>query len=200
MSLQKLADSLEEKELSPETGISASDEFKYELAIDTFLQYGDTLNVISQVNTHGYQGKMSCSELLYIDLNWSTSVQLWQGHGLAMFASYRLLPTAYFLTTAHSSHCFACCLILCCYCSCCAPPMACSAQAGLSEAIACHVELPRLFSVLLCSTAAPLQFAFQDPPAVSRQNFCSVVMLCHLSQQVAFRPAASMPSGLCAKR
>lgn len=59
--LQKLASSLEEKELSPETGISASDEYQYETAIDTFLQYGDTLNVIAQVNTHGYHGKLICS-------------------------------------------------------------------------------------------------------------------------------------------
>ncbi|DBA75930.1 hypothetical protein WJX79_010130 [Trebouxia sp. C0005] len=52
--LQKLAASLDEKELSPETGISASDEYQYEWAIDTFLQYGKTLDVISQINTHGY--------------------------------------------------------------------------------------------------------------------------------------------------
>lgn len=54
--MQKLATSLDEKELYPETGISASDEFKYEWAIDTFLQYGNTLDVIDQVNTHGYHG------------------------------------------------------------------------------------------------------------------------------------------------
>ena len=57
--LQKLAASLDEKELSPETGISASDEYQYEWAIDTFLQYGKTLDVISQINTHGYHG-MQC--------------------------------------------------------------------------------------------------------------------------------------------
>ena len=57
--LQKLASSLEEKELSPETGISASDEYQYVTAIDTFLQYGDTLNVIAQVNAHGYQGTLT---------------------------------------------------------------------------------------------------------------------------------------------
>lgn len=57
--LQRLAASLDEKELSPETGISASDEYQYEWAIDTFLQYGKTLDVISQINTHGYNG-MQC--------------------------------------------------------------------------------------------------------------------------------------------
>lgn len=59
--LQKLAASLDEKELSPETGISASDEYQYEWAIDTFLQYGKTLDVISQINTHGYHG-MQCQQ------------------------------------------------------------------------------------------------------------------------------------------
>lgn len=54
--LQKLAASLEEKELSPETGISASDEYQYVTAIDTFQQYGSALDVIDQVNTHGYKG------------------------------------------------------------------------------------------------------------------------------------------------
>lgn len=57
--MQKLAASLDEKELSPETGISASDEYQYEWAIDTFMQYGKALEVISQINTHGYHGKTS---------------------------------------------------------------------------------------------------------------------------------------------
>lgn len=56
--LQKLHASLEDKELSPETGISASDEFKYESAVDTFEQYGDSIKYIDQINTHGYHGEI----------------------------------------------------------------------------------------------------------------------------------------------
>ena len=55
--LQKLYASLEEKELLPETSISASDEYQYESAIYTFEQYGDSLKYIEQINTHGYHSK-----------------------------------------------------------------------------------------------------------------------------------------------
>ena len=75
--LQKLYASLDEKELLPETGISASDEVQYESAIYTFEQYGDTLKYIDQINTHGYHSKdpmdtalyvfsVICSHLLYV--------------------------------------------------------------------------------------------------------------------------------------
>lgn len=55
--LQKLYASLEEKELLPESSISASDEYQYESAIYTFEQYGDSLKYIDQINTHGYHSK-----------------------------------------------------------------------------------------------------------------------------------------------
>ena len=54
---QKLATSLAEKELSPDTGISASDEYQYEWAIETFQQYGKSLDVIDQINTHAYHSE-----------------------------------------------------------------------------------------------------------------------------------------------
>lgn len=54
--LQKLAASLDAKGLSPETGISASDEDEYGTSIATFLQYGSALSVIDQIGTHAYQG------------------------------------------------------------------------------------------------------------------------------------------------
>ncbi|KAL0045131.1 hypothetical protein WJX82_009312 [Trebouxia sp. C0006] len=53
--LQKLAISLDAKGLSPETGISASDEDEYGTSIATFLQYGSALSVIDQIGTHAYQ-------------------------------------------------------------------------------------------------------------------------------------------------
>lgn len=53
--LQKLAASLTAKGLS-ETSISASDESDYGQSIGTFLQYGNALDVISQINTHSYPG------------------------------------------------------------------------------------------------------------------------------------------------
>ena len=56
--LQKLAASLDAKGLSPETGISASDEDEYGTSIATFLQYGSALSVIDQIGTHAYQGVM----------------------------------------------------------------------------------------------------------------------------------------------
>ena len=58
--LQKLAASLSEKGLSPETGISASDEAGFGRSFTSYLQYGDSLSVINQINTHGYPG-MVCS-------------------------------------------------------------------------------------------------------------------------------------------
>ena len=64
--LQKLASSLDEKELSPEVGISASDEYQYVTAIDTFVQYGSALDVVDQVNTHGYKGTL---QLLAADIS-----------------------------------------------------------------------------------------------------------------------------------
>ncbi len=56
--MQKLAASLADKGLSPETGISASDEDEYGTSLATFLQYGDALSVIDQISTHAYQGGM----------------------------------------------------------------------------------------------------------------------------------------------
>jgi len=56
--LQKLAASLDAKGLSPDTGISASDEDEYGTSIATFLQYGSALSVIDQIGTHAYQGVM----------------------------------------------------------------------------------------------------------------------------------------------
>ena len=52
-----------EKELAPETGISASDEVCYESAIDTFMDYGQALNVVEQLNTHAYVSKNSVAKL-----------------------------------------------------------------------------------------------------------------------------------------
>lgn len=57
--VQKLAVSLDEKELSPETGISASDELRYDFAIETFMDYGKALGVVDQINTHAYVSKHS---------------------------------------------------------------------------------------------------------------------------------------------
>lgn len=54
--LQKLAASLSEKGLDTETGISASDEADYGQSIQMFLQYGDSLSVIDQINSHSYPG------------------------------------------------------------------------------------------------------------------------------------------------
>lgn len=54
--MQKLAAALDAKGLSVETSISASDEPDYGKAVETFLQYGSALNVISQLNTHSYPG------------------------------------------------------------------------------------------------------------------------------------------------
>lgn len=66
--LQKLHASLDEKELSPETGISASDEVQYESAIYTFEQYGDSLKYIDQINTHGYHSKPTSKHLVHPQL------------------------------------------------------------------------------------------------------------------------------------
>ncbi|KAL3131225.1 hypothetical protein ABBQ38_000523 [Trebouxia sp. C0009 RCD-2024] len=52
--LQKLAASLSEKGLSPETGISASDEAGFGQSLASFLQYDESLSVIDQINTHSY--------------------------------------------------------------------------------------------------------------------------------------------------
>lgn len=54
--LQKLAASLNEKGLDSETGISASDEADYGQSIEMFLQYGASLSVIDQINSHSYPG------------------------------------------------------------------------------------------------------------------------------------------------
>lgn len=56
--VQKLAASLADKGLSPETGISASDEDEYGTSLATFLQYGSALSVIDQLSTHAYQGRI----------------------------------------------------------------------------------------------------------------------------------------------
>ena len=58
MWLQKLAASLSAKGLSPDTGISASDEDEYGTSLATFLQYGSALSVIDQISTHAYQGRL----------------------------------------------------------------------------------------------------------------------------------------------
>ena len=54
--VQRLAASLSEAGLESDTGISASDEANYGQSIETFLQYGDSLSVIDQINTHSYPG------------------------------------------------------------------------------------------------------------------------------------------------
>lgn len=54
--VQKLAASLSQKGLNSETSIAASDEADYGQSIEIFLQYGDSLSVIDQLNTHSYPG------------------------------------------------------------------------------------------------------------------------------------------------
>ena len=54
--LQKLAASLTDKGLNQETGISASDEDTYGIALGTFLQYLGALDAVDQIGTHAYQG------------------------------------------------------------------------------------------------------------------------------------------------
>lgn len=66
--LQKLAASLDAKGLSPETGISASDEDEYGTSIATFLQYGAALSVIDQISTHAYQETLETVISIPLDL------------------------------------------------------------------------------------------------------------------------------------
>lgn len=54
--MQKLAASLSQKGLNSDTSIAASDEADYGQSIQMFLQYGDSLSVIDQINTHSYPG------------------------------------------------------------------------------------------------------------------------------------------------
>ena len=54
--VQKLAASLSEKGLNSDTGVAASDEADYGQSIEMFLQYGDSLSVIDQINSHSYPG------------------------------------------------------------------------------------------------------------------------------------------------
>ena len=58
--LQKLDAALSAKGLSGETSISASDEADYGVALATFVQYGDALDAIDQLNTHSYPGMTAC--------------------------------------------------------------------------------------------------------------------------------------------
>jgi len=97
--LQKLAASLDEKELSPETGISASDEYQYEWAIDTFLQYGKTLEVISQINTHGYNG-MQCQLRPALHTCWQVAAP---GHD---FQTQTAIHSICMLRLCHYSQCW----------------------------------------------------------------------------------------------
>lgn len=67
--VQKLAVSLREKGLNSDTGIAASDEADYGQSIEMFLQYGDSLSVIDQINTHSYPGVLqSCVWQLFMHL------------------------------------------------------------------------------------------------------------------------------------
>ena len=54
--MQKLAASLADKGLSQETGVSASDEDTYGIALETFLQYLGAVDAVDQIGTHAYQG------------------------------------------------------------------------------------------------------------------------------------------------